>query len=463
MGVFKSLASVTDVVVVVVVVSLVLVTLAGEADGRTVLFSAVVRDFSVDHTDFERYGGGGVDCGAVEDELGEDRKPIMWGGKTATGKFLDRPCPQAGTGRPRRVEYFQNFFRDVPGVNIRIPIQLKFEEQPPGSGIFVFDRNKDATGINQYFPVDGLGWGADVRRLGFFGNVRNFLFTTEIHAEFVYRGDNEFFNFAGDDDVWVFVNNKLVVDVGGLHSQRTGAVNLTNIAGKLGLVPGERYPVFVGIAERHSTQSNCRIETTLAPINRRPSTQPAAYSVKVGENVTVEFVAFDEDGDNLVYTHTIPDELALLLDIAPDSQTARFHAPDSLDLYLPANETSYTFSMEFTVSDGEYTACPSTVTITVTRTLVAPSPPAATPAPTDNTTTVVIISIVAVLAVIGIIALIALIFYVRSQAETWKAEIMAEFADDNLSMNPLYTGANTEFSSPLYDDGGGDSVQMSHF
>ena len=89
--------------------------------------------------------------------------------------------------------------------------------------------------------------------------------------------------------------------------------------------------------------------------------------------------------------------------------------------------------------------------------------PAATPAPTDNTTTVVIISIVAVLAVIGIIALIALIFYVRSQAETWKAEIMAEFADDNLSMNPLYTGANTEFSSPLYDDGGGDSVQMSHF
>src|SRR5690606_11788176 len=54
---------------------------------------------------------------------------------------------------------------------------------------------------------------------------RNLSFTTETRFVFEYQG-GESFQFSGDDDVWVFVNNQLVVDLGGLHEVATGEFTL---------------------------------------------------------------------------------------------------------------------------------------------------------------------------------------------------------------------------------------------
>ena len=90
----------------------------------------------------------------------------------------------------------------------------------------------------------------------------------------MYQG-HETFTFVGDDDVWVFINNQLVIDLGGRHSQLTGSVSLDS----LGLTVGSSYPLDVFNAERHTTQSNFRIDTTLALANCGEITTPGGVII----------------------------------------------------------------------------------------------------------------------------------------------------------------------------------------
>lgn len=97
------------------------------------------------------------------------------------------------------------------------------------------------------------------------GGNHNFSFTMKVQAKFEYV-PGQYFDFYGDDDVWVFINNKLAVDIGGQHGQVAGAVDLDTIgqnnpADKL--VPGETYDFHIFYVERHTSSSNFRMRTSI--------------------------------------------------------------------------------------------------------------------------------------------------------------------------------------------------------
>lgn len=158
----------------------------------------------------------------------------------------------ADSGGVTSEESFNMWFRDVPGVNISRPLTITLQRQSDGS--YVFDDSQDPAYPNGFFPIDG----------DLFGNTpgwnRNYHFTFELHTQFVYDANGQqFFEFIGDDDVWVYIDGKLVIDLGGVHAAMNQYVDLDRLC----LEDGREYRLSFFFAERHTTQSNCRISTNL--------------------------------------------------------------------------------------------------------------------------------------------------------------------------------------------------------
>ena len=65
----------------------------------------------------------------------------------------------------------------------------------------------------------------------------------------------------------MFINHKLAIDLGGLHSQQSKTISLDMDAQKLGITVGGTYDLDLFHAERHTNASNFRVDTNLAFTN----------------------------------------------------------------------------------------------------------------------------------------------------------------------------------------------------
>lgn len=192
-----------------------------------------------------------------------------------------------------RGKFFHSWYNDDSKYNKRIGVTIPLESDDEGTFTYA---------SSEFFPMQSYNklvfeetypdpqrapiWPSAIRDF----HQQHYWFTTEFHSYFEYSG-NETFRFMGDDDFWAFINDKLAIDLGGLHGNVAQSIKLSDYSGPeyLNLTVGEVYSFSVFHAERHFSASNFRIDTTISEACNvaKPGSASTAFSLLESTEATL--------------------------------------------------------------------------------------------------------------------------------------------------------------------------------
>lgn len=149
------------------------------------------------------------------------------------------------------------------------------------------DDNANST---EFYPIENLGYeqpGLLKQTSEVNKGEKNGNFTLRGEAQFIYnKNDNLFFTFKGDDDVYMYINGVLALDLGGAHGSNTKTVKLNDLnAETYGLVDGKVATFTFFYMERCSDASTFSIETNLELATPAISVDKKAYNATNGIEV----------------------------------------------------------------------------------------------------------------------------------------------------------------------------------